>query len=73
MIRLFMVVVGTLLVVATSLVLALGTFWVVELAPLVFFLGAGVAYGVISSQKSPNRPTPSVNILSAREQEKHYE
>lgn len=49
---------GGLLLVALFLIFMLGMFWVVDLIPLLMFIGVGVVYGVISSRKS--KPAPRI-------------
>lgn len=42
--------VGALVAVAASLITVLGVFWVLEIAPLLFFVSVGIAYSVLSNQ-----------------------
>ena len=48
---------GGLLLVALFLIFMLGMFWVVDLIPLLMFIGVGVVYGVISSRKPKSSPS----------------
>jgi hypothetical protein len=49
------IIIGPLIVVAASLILMLGTFWIIDFAPLTFFVGTGIVYGLLSSQKKRNK------------------
>lgn len=46
-----------LLVVATALLMMMGMFWVLEIAPLVLFIGMAVMYGILSRSPKAERPT----------------
>ncbi len=60
--------------IATSLILMLGIFWIIDLAPLVFFIGTGVVYGVLSSHKKRDKAAPlSSTVPHVVTQEKTYE
>jgi len=49
--------VASLGVVGLTLSLMLGLFWVVEIAPLLLFVGMAVTYGILSARSAPP-PTP---------------
>lgn len=53
------VTLGALVVVAASLIAVVGVFWVLEIAPLLFFVGVGLVYGVLSTR--PRRSGPERN------------
>lgn len=59
------------LVVAGVLLTVVGIFWVIDLAPLVIFLGVALAYGVLSSNAStPRRETGAGATPSSADQSK---
>lgn len=55
--RVLMGVLGSVAVVIIGLTLVLGVFWVLNLAPLLLFMGAAAVYVVLSSRQSKG-PTP---------------
>lgn len=52
-----LIMVGALAVVGIALVSIVGIFWIIDIAPLLLFIGAGVVYGLLSNQsKRPLNP-----------------
>lgn len=50
--------------IAIGLLAMLGMFWILEIAPLIIFVGMAIAYGLLSSSTSPHRaPKPSTNAV----------
>ncbi|WP_053959772.1 hypothetical protein [Sulfobacillus thermosulfidooxidans] len=52
-------------VAALALVMMLGQFWILYLAPLLIFLGMGIAYGFLSSQGSQKQSSMPSDSSSA--------
>ncbi|HBQ94311.1 MAG: hypothetical protein C7B43_10940 [Sulfobacillus benefaciens] len=46
-------------IVAIGLFLVIVIFWLIDLAPLIIFLGVGAAYVVLTSRKVPQKPITS--------------
>lgn len=57
---------GVLAIICGTLVLALGIFWTIDLAPLVLFVGAAIAYGVLSSPRRATRHRESADVTSGQ-------
>lgn len=56
----FLALLGSVAVVALGLILVVGVFWVLNLAPLLLFLGAAGVYVALSSrQAKPTSPDTS--------------
>ena len=55
------------IVVAAVLLAVVGIFWVIDLAPLVIFLGVAVAYGILSSNTSTAHRGERNGALSSSE------
>jgi hypothetical protein len=50
--RFLVTLIGSIAVVATVLILVVGLFWTIDLAPLLLFIGGGATYVVISSRQN---------------------
>ncbi|WP_020375231.1 hypothetical protein [Sulfobacillus thermosulfidooxidans] len=44
-------------ITALALLVMLGQFWILYLAPLLIFVGMGITYGFLSSKQSTSRPS----------------
>lgn len=50
------------LAIAVGLLAMLGMFWVLEIAPLILFVGMAVAYGLLSSPRTPKTKVVRENL-----------
>lgn len=58
--KIFIGILGSAVVVIIGLTLVVGVFWVLNIAPLLLFLGAAAVYVVLTSRQSKVRtPDPS--------------
>lgn len=46
------IVIASVLGIAGALIAALGMSWIIDVAPLLMFVGVGVVYGVLSANRS---------------------
>ena len=58
---------ATLGAIAAALLFMLGMFWVVEIAPLVLFVAMAIAYGLLSSSRTPKSPRTSTNVSQIKD------
>ncbi len=64
MVRHTAVILGAILAAAVTLLCMLGIFWILELAPLLLFVGVGVAYGVLSSKRTAGARSASPTSIT---------
>ncbi len=57
---------ATLAALAVALVAMVSMFWLLEIAPLVLFVAMAIAYGLLSSSRTPKSHEASTNVDQTR-------
>ncbi len=52
---------ATLAAIAVALLVMMGMFWVLEIAPLILFVGMAIVYGILSRSPKSSAQSASVN------------